>query len=298
MTIVSRPHNSTTDRIFMPPVPPRLKALRLSLRVLDRVAPRLATRAVVRLWFSVGAPRASRRAQPRAEASPLALDVRGVRVRGLTWGTGAPVLLLHGWGGRLEQLFSFVDPLVAAGHRVIAIDVAGHGRSDASHAGWRLATLFDFADAVAAVAEREGPLHAIVAHSGGGMASGIALDRGLTVRKLVLLAPMVDVTELAAGFGSMLGTSATLQTRWMQQAAARVGFEWPALHLAELLSHQPRPDVLLVHDEGDAEVPVHQSRTLASALDVELVTTRGLGHRKLLSDAAMVERVARFVATP
>ena len=44
-------------------------------------------------------------------------------------GSRPAVALLHGWGGRAAQLTSFVEPLVARGFSVVALDAPGHGSS-------------------------------------------------------------------------------------------------------------------------------------------------------------------------
>lgn len=44
--------------------------------------------------------------------------------------TGTPVLLLHGWGASVYMWREWFAPLAAAGRRVIAIDLPGHGLSD------------------------------------------------------------------------------------------------------------------------------------------------------------------------
>src|SRR5258708_25920855 len=61
---------------------------------------------------------------------PRYTDQDGLRMHRVDEGSGSPVLLLHG-----EPTWSFlyrkmVPPLVAAGHRVVAPDYFGFGRSD------------------------------------------------------------------------------------------------------------------------------------------------------------------------
>lgn len=56
----------------------------------------------------------------------------GVRVRIAECGpgNGPPVLMLHGWGGSVYGFRRNMPPLGAAGFRVIAADLLGHGLSD------------------------------------------------------------------------------------------------------------------------------------------------------------------------
>jgi pimeloyl-ACP methyl ester carboxylesterase len=51
------------------------------------------------------------------------------------WGKGGRrILLVHGWGGKAAQFFSFVGPLLDAGFEVIAFDAPAHGASSGSFA--------------------------------------------------------------------------------------------------------------------------------------------------------------------
>ena len=58
------------------------------------------------------------------------LSVDGLRVNATEWGAGPPVVLLHGLGGSLDYWAPFAERL-ARRRRVIALDVPGHGGSDA-----------------------------------------------------------------------------------------------------------------------------------------------------------------------
>src|SRR5690348_3939540 len=93
-----------------------INGMRLGFRALSAVAPGTAARLATQLWFR----------PPRAKIHPLAREfmqtgnrstmlVRGRPVAVWTWGSGPPVLLVHGWGGYGGQMQPFVVPLVRAG---------------------------------------------------------------------------------------------------------------------------------------------------------------------------------------
>ncbi len=76
-------------------------------------------------------PEASVEREAEAEgATPREIEVSGRRLRYLEIGEGegAPVLLLHGFGGDLNT-WMFTQPALAEGQRVIALDLPGHGGS-------------------------------------------------------------------------------------------------------------------------------------------------------------------------
>ncbi len=115
-----------------------------------------------------------------APASP------GVHRQWFGVGSGTPVVLLHGFGADLST-WRGVWPLLEAQHRMLAIDLPGHGRSEVP-AQARLEALVD---AVQSVLDEEGVsrLH-LVGHSlGGAVALALAETGTIELRSLVLLAP-------------------------------------------------------------------------------------------------------------
>ncbi|CAM3598492.1 alpha/beta fold hydrolase [Nocardioides zeicaulis] len=63
-------------------------------------------------------------------------------------GPGRPVVLIHGWPLSGESWSEQVGPLSAAGHRVVAYDRRGFGRSDKPSGGYDYDTLADDLDGV------------------------------------------------------------------------------------------------------------------------------------------------------
>jgi pimeloyl-ACP methyl ester carboxylesterase len=64
------------------------------------------------------------------------LNVNGVAINYIVEGTGAPVMLIHGFASSLHGNWrtpGVIDAIVAAGRQVIAIDCRGHGRSGKPH---------------------------------------------------------------------------------------------------------------------------------------------------------------------
>jgi pimeloyl-ACP methyl ester carboxylesterase len=57
------------------------------------------------------------------------IDVDGYRIHYYVGGSGPPIVLVHGLGGRAEDWVNLMPQLVHAGHRVYALDLLGYGRS-------------------------------------------------------------------------------------------------------------------------------------------------------------------------
>jgi pimeloyl-ACP methyl ester carboxylesterase len=207
------------------------------------------------------------------------------------WGEGPRVLLMHGWGGCAGQMTPLVEPLTAAGFSVLAVEAPGHGEAPG-----RQASIPAFADTIAQVARAEGPLQAVVAHSMGGAGASLAVARGLRLERAAYLGPPADALVWLRAYARWLGLDEAATLRLQARAEVVAGEPLGHLNAAWLGPRLPMP-LLVVHDRQDREVPFEDGAAVASSAPRgRLVETRGLGHRRLLRDAAVGQLVARFVA--
>jgi pimeloyl-ACP methyl ester carboxylesterase len=273
-----------------------LTAVRAAFWLLERVAPALGARWAERLWFTIPRGRDGRPGRRRPQGDRFQVPVQGGSVVGWTWGDGAPVYLVHGWGGSAAQLGAFVEPLVAAGYRVVAFDAPSHGASEPGPSGPRKGTLLELAAALRAVAAVHGPAHAVVAHSLGCAAAALALRDGLVAGRAVLVAPFVDVVPYTHEFARRLGFGERTRERMVRRFERRLGVPMSHFELTGMARQMTPPPVLVVHDRDDRETTWSSGRDLSRAWpDARLLTTSGLGHRRILSDPEVVAAVVRFV---
>lgn len=207
-----------------------------------------------------------------------------------TFGEGPPVLLVHGWGGHAGRLTRFVDPLLAAGFSVIAFDAPGHGRSS----GYR-SSLPDFVTAIDFLARECGPLAGVAGHSMGAAATALAMRRGLALPRAVFLAPPADPEEYARRFSHYFGIPPEICDRMKRRLQGRYATTWNDLRV-DIPVPDSASEILVVHDRGDARVPWRDGSAVAAAWPhATLLTTRGLGHHKILRDAAVMSAAANFL---
>ena len=270
----------------------KLRAFRALFRGITAISPAAAASLAMALFRR--APRhrdteEERRTLARAERLPLSLD--GRRLAAWRWGRGPAVLLVHGWGSRGSRLASFVAPLSEAGYSVVAFDAPGHGAS----AG-RLSSLPQFISAIEAVVRHVGPVEAIVAHSAGGAASTLAMARGLPVRRVVFLAPAADPAGWSERFAELIGLTPGVLERMKRSIERRFGQSWDSFDVLRAAATMTAP-LLVFHDRDDRDVAWEDGAAIAAAWPgAELVSTEGLGHRRIVHDPDVVSRAVAFLA--
>jgi pimeloyl-ACP methyl ester carboxylesterase len=202
------------------------------------------------------------------------------------------VLLLHGWGGVSADLGAFVDPLVAAGYRVVTCDLPAHGRSDG-----RRTNIIDAAGAVLAVALPFGRLAAIVTHSFGGPVAALAMTRGLEAERVTMIAPPRSIPALSFPIAAAIGLPRRTADLMFRRFAERMRFEWKEIE-TDAMVRRLRMPLLVIHDEEDPKVPWSHGAQIAEAAPAgRLLTTSGLGHREILVDPSVVRHVVAFVTS-
>lgn len=209
-------------------------------------------------------------------ARAFMLDTGTLELAAWEWNSGGPAgtaLLVHGWSGTGSQLRAFVDPLVAKGFHVVAVDLPAHGRT----AG-KFATLPLMADTVRSLARRLTP-KLIVAHSLGATATTYALTHGMQVERLVLLAPAVEMPPYLRHFANQVGLSTRAQDKMIAKVEAIIG---KSIDELDLRRHAPgfgAVKALVVHDENDVVTPHSVGRELVERWPgARFVETKGLGH--------------------
>lgn len=248
------------------------------------------------------------------------VEVNGQKTRVQEMGAGDPVVLLHGWGGRIESMVPVARCLSAA-FRVVAMDLPGFGDSPPPDGAW--GTL-DYAIYVRDVLAERGIERAhIVGHSFGGK---IGLFLGATHPELVDKLVVVDASGVRTP--PSLKTRAKRAASTAAKTAGRFGspgrkikhavFERIASQdyqdagpmrpiLVRVVNEDMTPllprvrsSTLLVWGERDEDTPVAHGRRMESLIrDSGLVVFEGAGHFSYLDQSERFCRVVRhFLGAP
>jgi pimeloyl-ACP methyl ester carboxylesterase len=211
-----------------------------------------------------------------------------------TWGSAGPaVLLMHGWGGSRAQMTGFVDPLLFAGYRVVAYDQPAHGESDG-----KLTNLLEIAPTLDLLAQREGPFHAILAHSFGTLITSYALvERDFPPpARLVYFGAFNRLMDSVPRFQTLAQLPDEVIEGLRRMLYENFGRELLHAITNEALAPQIDVPALLFHDAGDDVTPVEDSRAIARLWNrARLIETQGLNHRGALQSQEIHEQVVKFL---
>jgi pimeloyl-ACP methyl ester carboxylesterase len=211
------------------------------------------------------------------------------------------IIMSHGWGGRGAQFRAFVPKLVDAGYQPIIFDHIGHGMSEG-----RQAALVDFwrgVDAVWDHASAEGVVVAgLIGHSLGSACIASALRRPLSGvahignPRAVLIAPPASLIGYSRLFSRYLGIPERIRAAMQWRFEKRFGVDWQEFELPDSVQGINAP-ALFIHDRDDKETRFEGGVALARAWpDARLYATEGLGHRRILRNAAVVQSAIDFIS--
>lgn len=284
------PVNSTSVRSFK--FSSSLAWQRVLFGVLWRSSSRLAIERAMRAMLTP--PRhafADAELELMETASLLPVPMASGRLIGWRWGRARDpvVVLMHGWGGRGTQLQAFVAPLLERGFSVVAFDAPGHGMT-----GGEESSLPHFVQALNAVLDHLGSVHAIVGHSVGAAVTAIAMARRPAIGRAVLIAPPASLTASSRRIAAALRWPEALRAAMQRGIEQRFGISWNEFEGERTGGEQP---LLVIHDRQDREVPFAEGlRYLRRWPHARLLETSGLGHRRLLADTAVIAAAADFIA--
>jgi pimeloyl-ACP methyl ester carboxylesterase len=222
----------------------------------------------------------------------MKLTAGGRTLSGFSAGDGPTVLLVHGWSDRAASLGAFVEPFVQRGFRVVGLDFPGHGDSPGGRTN-----AFEMAATLRAIDRELGGVDAMVAHSIGAFATVLELANGLEPRAVGLIAPLVRVDDAVDRFAQRLRLPSRAVKALRADLERKFGTDvWDKLS-ADLQAVRLDVPALVVHDQDDPETRPSDSALLAQAWPgARMISTRGLGHYRVVRDEIVVAEIADFIS--
>jgi pimeloyl-ACP methyl ester carboxylesterase len=262
-----------------------------AVRLAETVAPRYLERKVAHAFLTPRkTPTRSRRvALPEPDQS-VRISVDGMWIAAWRWGEGPAVMLVHGWEDDHHTFAPLIAAFLARGLAVVAFDLPAHGRSEG-----QIAILPTIARAIGKISAVLGPISMLAGHSFGGAAVTYALAQGVTAERVAIIAAPVSIARALDFVSQRLKLSPARKAGVHKELHRRTGVTVESLELEPMAAQFAVP-ALIVHSRDDRMVMARSSERLAQAWPGStLLMVDGLGHRRVLSDPAMVARIVTFL---
>jgi pimeloyl-ACP methyl ester carboxylesterase len=249
-------------------------------------------------------------------------------------GSGPAIVMIHGFGAAIDW-WDEIAPALATDHRVIRVDLIGHGGTAAPAAGY---TIPRQAELVAAVLDRLGiDRVTVIGHSmGGEVATALAERNPVRIAAMVLIdsPPTAGTTFTVTTDAAMTPVLGELLSRFETDAAIRrglaqgfaPGFPVPEKFVADLeqltytafrSAHEdsiayrtakpinerlaaltPVPPLLALTGTEDAIVPPAHAKYFAQVPGAQIVMIEGSGHSPMIEKPARTLELIRGFLPP
>jgi len=230
----------------------------------------------------------------------LSFRLETLTIRGHRWlphqasgPTLKKVLIVHGFESASVNFEGYIQGFLKKGVEVLAFDAPAHGGSDG-----KKITLPLYINMLRAVYDKYGPIQSFLGHSFGGIALSLFLEslHGNADTKLVLIAPAVEMSTAIDGFFQLLQLRDELRSGF-DKRIEEIGGHPPSWFSVRRAMQGIRAGVLWVQDEEDLVTPWKDALPVKEDghPNIRFHLTKGLGHRKIYRDPAVVQEILEFL---
>ncbi len=201
------------------------------------------------------------------------------------------ILLVHGWSGRGTQLVKIADELLKLGYMTISFDAPAHGKSKGNSS-----IMIEFIASILEIEKQYGPFEFAVGHSLGGMSVLNAIKQNLQVKKAVIIGSGDIIQDIIDDFICKLQLRPEYGIKLRNHFEAKFGGKMDD-YSAYKAAEKTEVPVFVIHDKDDDDVSVKAAYNIQKHLkQSEIMITEGLGHRKILGDENVIQKVKEFIS--
>ena len=205
-------------------------------------------------------------------------------------GKGPKIVLVHGWSSRATNFYEIIEKLILLDYNVYAFDAVAHGESKGI-----ITNIPELIKTLEELIQEWGPVEAILGHSGGGFASAYVVAQNRQIKKLILISSFNKVTDVFKKYFEMIQLGEKARLLMIGYFTKLTGKKVQELS-GELSAQAIRAKTLVIHDRNDKEVQVEDSIDIAKNLkNGQLILTEGLGHRRILRDEMVINKLVSFL---
>ncbi len=200
------------------------------------------------------------------------------------------VLIVHGWSGRGTQLVKIADELIALDYSTISFDAPAHGKSKGNST-----IMTEFIASILVLEQQFGPFEFAIGHSLGGMSILNAIKQNLKVKKAIIIGSGDIIQDIIDDFVKKLKLKPNIGILLRNHFEKKYNQKMNDYSASEAAKAVKIP-VLIVHDTDDTDVNVKAAHHIKeNLLNSEIMITSGLGHRKILGNKEVINKIIEFI---
>lgn len=212
------------------------------------------------------------------------------------FGQGDQVIILsHGWADSSQSFNKMIASLTEQGFLVAAIDHIGHGKSSGNKS--HLLSFIETTDLLMEHFNEERiNVKGIVAHSMGAIATLNLPHYLLEDKKIILISSPINFFELMFEKVEQVGISRRFLKKVLENISHKYGKKW---HQLSTEHHRDKLalDLTFIHDLNDRVAPFTDVERFLQDEKPRLLTTSGLGHKRILGDTNVINNISEVLTT-
>ena len=269
--------------------------VRIKIKFYARISIPLAARYALKLFLTPVKNLPKKIPSLFKKGEKITFSLKPYLLKGYRWNHPQPkkALILHGFSSTIHKFDHFVKPLIKQGYEVIAIDAPAHGKSS----GKQISVL-EYKAMIEKVHATLGPIDAFIAHSFGGLALSLALEKITQQEKMkvVLIAPATETTTAIQLFSKFLRLPKGVKAGMEELIFERSGIRAEDFSIRKAAPHI-KAKVLWIHDESDEITPWKDAVVIkdASYPNFQFLLTQTFGHRRIYREEKVTNAVFDFL---
>ena len=264
-------------------------------KILTKISPYLASRFAAKLFltpFKYKLPEREKEMDENSIQKNVIVPEINREIVVYEYGDAAKkILITHGWSGRGTQLSKIAEALKENGYGIVSFDAPAHGKAEGR---WSMMPFF--ISAIHYLEKEYGPFEALIGHSLGGMSSLKAISDGIQTKKLVIIGTANSVTKITRDFAQNMKMNEEVARRMKSYFDKKFGQDMDDYSGTRSADGVHIP-TLVIHDKTDVDVEISSAYEIDKALEnSELYITEGLGHRRILGDRKVINKIVEFIS--
>jgi len=270
------------------------KLILLTAKLLQAISSKLVTRFAAKLFITPikhKIPKREIHMEHESGQTKLLIPKIKKEIVVYQYGNGEKkILLVHGWSGRGTQLVKIADEMIKLGYGIISFDAPAHGKSRT-----KTTLMPEFIASILEIERHFGPFEIAIGHSLGGMSVLNAIKQKLNIKKAIIIGSGDIIQDILEDFILNLKLKPKVAIMLKKYFEKKFG-EPMENYSASFAAQSIKIPILIIHDKSDDDVNIKAAYNIHENLrNSELLITEGLGHRKILGDAKVIEKIKEFI---